>query len=187
MTTLYTVGHGTRSTEKLVDVLASGGVRRVADVRRHPGSRRHPHLARDVLADDLAAAGVTYEWWGETLGGRRSRVANSRHPAWRVAAFQGYADHMDTAEFRTVFQRLLAAADTVATAVMCSETVWWRCHRRLLGDAATLLGAKVIHLLSPQQHDPHPLHPEVRRGEDGWPVYDGGQEPLPEDPQFRVD
>jgi uncharacterized protein (DUF488 family) len=177
--TLFTVGHGTRTTEELVAVLRSAEIQRVADVRRHPGSRRHPHLGRDALARDLPQAGIAYEWWGEELGGRRSRSPTSRHPAWRVAAFQGYADHMDTAEFRTAFTRLLDGTAELATAVMCSETVWWRCHRRLLADAALLRGTAVTHVLSATNHAPHPLHPEVRAGDDGWPVYDAGQETLP--------
>ena len=177
--TLYTVGHGTRSTEGLVAVLAAAGVSRIADVRRHPGSRRFPHLGRAALEKDLPAAGVAYEWWGETLGGRRSRVEGSRHTAWRNASFQGYADHMDTAEFREEFARLLWEAETgPPTAVMCSETVWWRCHRRMLADAAVLHDVDVLHVLSETKRDPHPLHPDARRGDDGWPVYDGGQAPL---------
>ena len=176
---LWTVGHGTRTTDDLVAVLRSADVRRVVDVRRHPGSRRQPHLGRSVLEADLPAAGIAYEWAGETLGGRRSRTAASRHPAWRNPSFQGYADHMDTAEFRAAFSVLLDGLPTAAPmAVMCSETVWWRCHRRLLADAAVLLGVEVVHLLSADNHAAHVLHPEVRRGEDGWPVYDGGQTPL---------
>jgi uncharacterized protein (DUF488 family) len=177
--TLYTVGHGTRTTDELVAVLHSAGIGRVADVRRHPGSRRHPHLGRDALAAALAEAGVAYEWWGEQLGGRRSRHPGSRHTAWRNAAFAGYADHIDTPEFRAAFLRLLAAAEAgPPTAVMCSETVWWRCHRRLLADAAVLQGVQVVHLLGASNHGAHPLHDDVRAGEDGWPVYDGGQAPL---------
>src|SRR5688500_13070404 len=99
--TLYTVGHGTRSVDELVAVLASADIAGLVDVRRHPGSRRHPHLGRDSLAAALPGHGVAYEFQGETLGGRRSRVPDSRHPAWRNASFQGYADHMDTPEFRT--------------------------------------------------------------------------------------
>lgn len=177
--TLYTVGHGTRTTEELVAVLHSGEISRLADVRRYPGSRRHPHLGRDALAESLPAAGVAYEWWGEQLGGRRSRRPDSPHTAWRNAAFAGYADHMDSAEFREAFMALLDAAGAgPATAVMCSETVWWRCHRRLLADAAVLRGVPVIHLLSTTNHAAHPLHEDVRAGEDSWPVYDGGQIPL---------
>ena len=181
--TLYTVGHGTRSTEDLVAVLASGAIAVVADVRRHPGSRRYPHLGRPALEVDLPAAGIAYEWWGETLGGRRSRAEASRHPAWRNPAFAGYADHMDTDEFRAAFTDLLTTAKQRATAVMCSETVWWRCHRRLLADAAVLRGVEVTHLLSPTNRQAHRLHPDVRADEDRWPVYDGGQQRLPSVPE----
>ena len=177
--TLFTVGHGTRTTEELLEVLHSAEIERLADVRRHPGSRRWPHLGRDELDTSLPAAGVGYEWWGEQLGGRRSRRPDSRNIAWRNASFQGYADHMETPEFRAAFTRLLALADTgPPTAVMCSETVWWRCHRRLLADAAVLHGMAVVHLLGPEQHAEHPLHDDVRAADDGWPVYDGGQAPL---------
>jgi uncharacterized protein (DUF488 family) len=176
--TLYTVGHGTRTTEQLVAVLASADVARLADVRRHPGSRRYPHLGRDALAEALPAAGIAYAWWGETMGGRRSRRPDSRHTAWRNASFQGYADHMDTPAFRRAFSELLDAAREAPTAVMCAETLWWRCHRRLLADAAVLRGTPVVHLLSEGEHPGHPLHPDVRADGDGWPLYDGGQPPL---------
>ncbi|MPZ72819.1 MAG: DUF488 family protein [Nitriliruptorales bacterium] len=184
---MYTIGHGTRSTEELVAVLVSADVRRVADVRRHPGSRRCPHLGRDVLSIDLPVEGIAYEWWGEALGGRRSRVPGSRHHAWRNASFQGYADHMDSDGFRSAFERLLAAASRVTTVVMCSETVWWRCHRRLLADAAVLRGVEAVHLLAADKHVAHLLHPDVRADTGGWPVYDRGQEQLPEGPRQRAD
>ena len=177
--TLFTVGHGTRSVEELVAVLQSGDICRVVDVRRHPGSRRHPHLGRANLETALPAAGIAYDWQGETLGGRRSRIPGSPHTAWRNASFQGYADHMDTDEFRTALTALLEeTVDGARTAVLCSETLWWRCHRRLIADAAVLLGFDVTHLLSASEHRPHVLHPEVRAGDDGWPVYDAGQPPL---------
>lgn len=176
--TLYTVGHGTRTVEELAAVLASAEVQCVVDVRRHPGSRRHPHLGRDNLAAALPALGVEYQWQGEILGGRRSRVPESRHPAWRNASFQGYADHMDTSEFREALSALLRQAATTRTAVMCSETLWWRCHRRLIADAAVLQGEPVVHLLSATDHPAHVLTAEARPGEDGWPVYDAGQPPL---------
>lgn len=176
--TLFTVGHGTRSTDELVEVLAAAGVRVVADVRRHPGSRRNPHLGRDTLQVSLPASGITYQWWGDELGGRRSRRRDSRHTAWRNAAFAGYADHMDSDEFRAAFERLLAQTTRTPTAVMCAETVWWRCHRRLLADAALVRGTGVLHLLAADSVAEHPLHPDVRAGDDGWPVYDGGQPQL---------
>ena len=176
---LYTVGHGTRGVEELAAVVASAGVTRIVDVRRHPGSRRLPHLGRDNLAIAVPEHGIDYDWEGEVLGGRRSRRPDSPHTAWRNASFQGYADHMGTAEFRNALLRLLdEVAHGPPTAVMCSETVWWRCHRRMIADAAVLHDTPVIHLLAQSNHAAHPLHPEARRGEDGWPVYDGGQVPL---------
>jgi uncharacterized protein (DUF488 family) len=175
--TLYTVGHGTRTVEELAEVARSAGVERIVDVRRHPGSRRWPHLGRTNLEAALPELGIDYDWAGEALGGRRSVQPDSPHVAWRNASFRGYADHMGTAQFRAALRELLVE-DNPVSAVMCSETVWWRCHRRLIADAATMLGMPVVHLLSVKDHPVHPLHPEARPGEDGWPVYDAGQEPL---------
>jgi uncharacterized protein (DUF488 family) len=176
---LYTVGHGTRSTDELLTVLRSGGVGRVVDVRRFPGSRRHPHLGREPLAAALAQAGVAYDWAGEALGGRRSGVEPSRHPALRNAAFRAYADHMDTPEFREALNRLL---DEVRTgpppAVLCAETLWWRCHRRLIADAAVLVGTPVTHLLDERTSKPHELSRDARPDEQGRPVYDVGVLPT---------
>lgn len=170
--TLYTVGHGARSLAALLAVLQQVGVQLLVDVRRYPGSRRHPQYGREPLAAGLAEAGVEYQWWGETLGGRRSRSSDSRHIALRHAAFAGYADHMDGPEFRAAVQALLAEAARQRTAVMCAETPWWRCHRRLVADALLLQGAQVRHLLEVGRHQPHEQHPNARRADDGWPVYD---------------
>ncbi|MBW3669848.1 MAG: DUF488 domain-containing protein [Actinobacteria bacterium] len=150
---LFTVGHGNRTTDELVAVLADGGVARLVDVRRFPGSRRHPHLARERLVEDLPLA---YEWWGEALGGRRKPVAETRHPEWRNDAFRAYADWMDTPVFTDALDRLLETAAAAPTAVMCSETLWWRCHRRLIADAALARGVDVVHLLGVGKVQPHP-------------------------------
>src|SRR4030088_2921402 len=99
---LYTVGHGTRSLDELAETLHDAGVGRLVDVRRFPGSRRHPHLSRASLEVELPARAVAYEWWGEDLGGRRrSESPTSRHPAWRDPAFRAYAEHKDTPAFRS--------------------------------------------------------------------------------------
>ncbi len=150
---LFTVGHGTRSAPELAAVVAHAGVGRLVDVRRFPGSRRHPHLSRDGLERELPSLGIAYEWC-EVLGGRRSRVEGSRHPAWRNDAFAGYADHMDSDEFRSALDDLLSR---LPLAVMCAETLWWRCHRRLIADAATLAGAEVVHLLDVSKSQPPAL------------------------------
>jgi uncharacterized protein (DUF488 family) len=172
---LWTVGHGKRSAEALVTLLGDHDIALLIDVRRYPGSRRNPQFGRDALAAALAEHSVRYEWWGAALGGRREPIPDgSRHPAWRDDAFRGYADHMDRPEFRAAFSHLLSVAAQQATAVMCSETLWWRCHRRLLADCAELRGTPVVHLLAPGRAEGHRLHPAVRPGDDGWPVYDLG-------------
>lgn len=172
---LYTVGHGNRSLDELASILCDGGISRLVDVRRFPGSRRHPHFSRSGLEIELPARGIAYEWWGEELGGRRrSPAAESRHPAWRDPAFRAYADHMDTDEFRQALTGLLAASGDARVALMCAETLWWRCHRRLIADASVVRGTPVVHLLGAGRRQDHPLNPAVRVGTDGWPVYDVG-------------
>jgi uncharacterized protein (DUF488 family) len=166
---VFTAGHGARPVGALLAVLRDAGVEVLVDVRRYPGSRRHPQYGREALAGFLTEAGIGYEWWGEPLGGRRDRSPASRHTALREAAFVGYADHMDTAPFRAAISSLLAIE---RCAIMCAETVWWHCHRMLIADALTMRGATVVHLLDVGRRQPHRLHSTVRRGEDGWPVYD---------------
>ena len=135
--TIHTVGHGTRTTEELVGVVKRAGVETIVDVRRFPGSRRNPHLTREELGESLPKHGIAYDWRGEELGGRRSRASGeSRHPAWRNTAFRAYADFMETETFRFALNDLIARAnDGEMMAVMCAETLWWRCHRRLIADA----------------------------------------------------
>lgn len=163
-------------------MLGAWGVERLVDVRRYPRSRRHPHLSYEALAVELPQAGIGVEWWGEELGGRRRPRPDSRHTAWRNDAFRGYADHMDTELFRAALDRLLAEMGAgTATAVMCAETLWWRCHRRLIADAVVLAGGEAVHLLDERSAQPHQLHPAVRPDGDGRPVYDGGAEALPLD------
>ena len=176
MSRVFTVGHGTRTTEELATVLQSAGVGRLIDVRRFPGSRRHPHFSREALERSMPERGIRYEWWGEDLGGRRSRTTKTtRHVAWRNAGFQGYADYMDSDRFRAALERLEDVARTEPPlAIMCAETLWWRCHRRLISDALHLRGVEVIHLIAPDESQPHRPHPDMRADELGRPVYDVG-------------
>jgi uncharacterized protein (DUF488 family) len=172
--TVYTVGHGNRSLDELVAVLRSAGIGRLADVRRFPGSRRSPHFSREALAASLPGAGIAYDFRGDALGGRRRASASpSRHPAWQDPSFRAYADYMDTPAFRAALLRLEADAATgPPLAFMCAETLWWRCHRRLIADALAVRGGEVVHLLGAAEHQPHPVHPDLRVDEEGWPVYD---------------
>ena len=155
MTTLHTVGHGTLSAEAVVTLLAGAGLGRVVDVRSFPGSRRNPQFAREAMERWVPAAGIAYTWMRE-LGGRRRPAGDSRHVALRQDAFRGYADHMETPDFLAGMERLLSLAEGGPTAVMCSESVWWRCHRRLLADHLVLVrGVDVVHLMHDGRRVPH--------------------------------
>lgn len=162
MATIFTVGHGTRTLDELVRVVRSVDVELIVDVRRFPGSRRHPHFAREELELTLPTNNVSYDWRGETLGGRRSSrdgPPTTRHPAWRNAGFRNYADYMDTQTFRDALMELERDAETTPLAIMCAETLWWRCHRRLIADALTVEGLDVLHLVDAGKTQTHVLHP----------------------------
>lgn len=131
------------------------GVTAIADVRRFPGSRRYPQYNQQALADSLAAAGAQYVWLPE-LGGRRRPQPDSPQTAWRNASFRAYADYMDTDEFEEGVARVIALTGTQRVARMCSEAVWWQCHRALTSDYLKIRGRAVIHLLSPRNHEEHP-------------------------------
>jgi uncharacterized protein (DUF488 family) len=173
---IWTIGHGTRPAEELVAELRSAGVARLVDVRTAPGSRRNPQYARDALSAAVRDAGLAYEWCKD-LGGFRRPSADSPHRAIRNDAFRGYADHMDTPEFRAALERLEATSRTTATAIMCAESVWWRCHRRMIADALFVGGWQVVHLLPNGRSQPHILHPDARVEGDRL-VYDAGQPAL---------
>lgn len=176
---LLTVGHGTLPAERLADLLRSNDVEVLVDVRSYPGSRRNPQFGREEMAAWVPAAGIDYRW-ERRLGGRRPVRPDSPNVALRNDAFRGYADHMAGAEFRTALDDLLATATSRRTAAMCSESVWWRCHRRLIADAAVLVhGATVTHLMHDGRSVDHPVTAAARRADDHV-VYDvGGDAPLP--------
>jgi uncharacterized protein DUF488 len=132
---IWTVGHGARPVEDLMGDLERAGVRRLVDVRTAPGSRRHLQFGRDVLEAALRPHGIAYEW-RKDLGGFRRPRPDSPHHAIRNDAFRGYADHMDTQEFRSALAWLEETSAGVPTAVMCAESVWWRCHRRMIARRA---------------------------------------------------
>ena len=168
---IFTVGHSTRAQDELIAILREAGVELLVDVRRFPGSRRHPQFGREALRAGLAAAGIAYRHEPD-LGGRREPRPDSPNTAWRVAGFRGYADHMASAEFRAALERLIAPPDT-PTAVMCAEAVPWKCHRQLIADALAARGAEVVHLLGPGQRKIHVLNPNAVASHDGVVVYPG--------------
>lgn len=146
---VWTVGHGNRATEELAALVRAAGVGAIIDVRRYPTGRRQPHLARERLEVDLPRLSVGYEWWGESLGGRRPAPLPTATPSrWRSAGFAAYAAYMTTDAFASALEALerrANAGDRIA--LMCAETLWWRCHRRLIADALVLDGVEVRHLL----------------------------------------
>jgi uncharacterized protein (DUF488 family) len=142
---IFTVGHSTHALDAFLALLRGAGVEAVADVRRHPGSRRSPWFAREALAESLARHGIEYVHL-ERLGGRRAVVPGSPNGGWENAAFRAYADHMATPAFAAGVAELEALALARPTAVMCAEAPWWRCHRRLLADALVVRGWAVCHV-----------------------------------------
>jgi uncharacterized protein (DUF488 family) len=175
---LVTFGHGTAPPERIGDLLRGAGIAAVVDIRIAPGSRRHPHVARAELERWLPEYGIGYRW-EKRLGGFRTAAPDSPDVVWREPMFRGYAAHMREAGFLAAIGEVLAQAATARTAVMCSESVWWKCHRRLVADFATVArGAAVKHLMHDGRLLDHQPSPGIRRREDGLLVYDGGQPPL---------
>ena len=150
----------------------------VVDVRRYPGSRRHPHFGREAMQGWLAEGGLGYRWL-PALGGRRTALRDSPNVALRNPQFRGYADHMASEEFRSGCSALLDLARSASVAVMCAESVWWRCHRRLLADHLVLVsGIEVEHILPGGRLSPHQPTEGARKEADRV-VYDAGaQQPL---------
>ncbi|HKH06378.1 MAG TPA: DUF488 domain-containing protein [Acidimicrobiales bacterium] len=174
---LWTVGHGTLSADAFAALVRGAGLTAVADVRRYPGSRRYPHFGAD-MARWLPEAGVAYAWL-PALGGRRRAAPDSPNIGLRNLRFRAYADHMATPEFAAGVADLLALATDgdARVAVMCAESLWWRCHRRLLADhLALVVGAAVTHLAHDGRTSPHPPTREARPA-GGHLVYDLGTQP----------
>jgi len=177
--TVHTVGHGTLPAGELAALLSGVNVRRVVDVRSYPASRHNPQFGREEMERWLPEAGIDYRWMRE-LGGCRKPVPGSRHVALRHRSFRAYADHMETPSFGSGVGELLGLAAEDSTAVMCSESVWWRCHRRLLADHLVLVrGVEVTHLMHDGRLAPHVPTQGVRLAGDTL-VYDVGvTPPLP--------
>ena len=158
---VHTIGHSTRTTGELIELLHVGGVDLVADVRRFPRSRTNPQFNAEALAPALQKEGIGYRHLA-VLGGRRSAAgakAPSRNTLWRVAAFRAYSDYAETDEFRTGFEALVALAREHSVAIMCAEAVWWRCHRRIVADYLLARGVEVRHILGPGKIEPANLTP----------------------------
>lgn len=170
---LLTLGHGTLTQDEMAALIRGAGIARIVDVRTVPKSRAHPWVWSDKMAVWVPAqAGAEY-LWERDLGGFRTPQPNSHHTALRNSSFRGYADYMETDRFSSALNALVDSLPHRKTAIMCSETLWWRCHRRLISDAAVLLhGIEVQHLMPTGRTQPHALTQGVRRA-DGTLRYDG--------------
>jgi len=158
---LWTVGHSTRPIEELIEALRSFEIKVLADVRSFPGSRRYPQFNKEQLKTSLAADGIEYQHFPE-LGGRRRGRPDSPNVAWRNDSFRGYADYMETVDFREGMARLLDVAREHRTAIMCAEAVWWRCHRSLISDYLKAKGVEVTHIMAPGKSEAHPFTSAAR-------------------------
>jgi uncharacterized protein (DUF488 family) len=158
---VFTVGHSTRTLQEFVALLLAHGVNQLIDVRTIPRSGHNPQFNRDALPLPLQKAGIRYRHMAG-LGGLRHARRDSINKAWRNVSFRGFADYMQTAEFRSALDDLIRLAQKRQTAIMCAEAVPWRCHRSLIGDALLVRGIRVEEITSRIRTRPHTLTPWAR-------------------------
>jgi uncharacterized protein (DUF488 family) len=168
--TIWSIGHSTHDLAEFTRLLLENGIARVADVRTVPRSRRHRHFRAEALERSLPERGIAYERLGE-LGGWRRPSPDSPNGAWRNRSFQAYADYAMTAEFLAGLTRLRELGAERATAMMCSEALWWRCHRRLIADRLVVAGDTVLHIGSDGRASAHQLTPFAEVAPDGRVTY----------------
>lgn len=155
MTRVWSVGHSNRSAEDFISVLRAHEIELVADVRRFRGSRRHPQFGEQALERSLGDAGIGYVGL-EALGGRRRMPTGPLQLGWRNASFRSYAAFTWTDEFACGLAQLQDLAQAQRTAMMCSEVLWWRCHRALIADVLCFLGYEVLHIAGTGAATGHP-------------------------------
>jgi uncharacterized protein (DUF488 family) len=143
---IWTIGHSTHTIEEFIDMLKSFQIECVADIRSFPGSRRYPHFNKEALEVSLPENNIKYTHLKE-LGGRRKGRPDSTNTGWRLAAFRGYADYMETSSFKEAIKELESLGSEHRTAYMCAEAVWWRCHRSMVSDYLKLHKWKVMHIM----------------------------------------
>jgi len=153
--TIWTIGHSTRPMEEFISMLNSFDIELVADIRSFPGSRKFPQYNKEALSVSLPQNNIQYVHL-KSLGGRRKVKPDSKNTAWRNAAFRGYADYMETDTFKEGITALEKIALKQRTAYMCSEAVWWRCHRSMVSDYLKVRGWKVMHIMGIAKEEEHP-------------------------------
>jgi len=158
---IWTIGHSTHTLDEFIKLLNSFEIQLVADIRSSPGSRRYPHFNKVLLNESLAENTIEYVHFRD-LGGRRKSKPDSINTGWRLEAFRGYADYMETDFFKYYIKELESLALQMKTAFMCSEALWWRCHRSLVSDWLKLHGWKVIHIMGIGKSEEHPYTQPAR-------------------------
>ena len=171
MPSIFTIGHSTHPIEGFLELLSKHQILTLADVRSYPTSKRWPQFNQEEFSRALESAGIEYRWL-KSLGGRRhSKNEQTPHTAWQIPAFRAYADYADTDDFRAGFDELIALAEQKPTAYMCSEGLWWRCHRRIISDHLVVRGWTVQHILPTGKLSEHSI-PDFARIENGRILYD---------------
>lgn len=174
--TVFTIGHSTRTLTEFTELLAEAGVEALVDVRKLPGSRKYPHFNDDVLAVELPKSGSSYQR-AAALTGRRpisKTIAFQVNGYWENRSFHNYADHALSGEFGIALQKLIDSARHTPTAIMCSEAVWWRCHRRIIADHLLAAGQDVHHIMGPGTITAATLTAGAVVGDAGRVTYPGG-------------
>src|ERR1039457_4456335 len=155
---VLTVGHSTRTLEEFIGLVQAHGAARVVDVRTVPRSLHNPQFNKDSLLDSLKKVGLSYVHM-PGLGGLRHAKPDSINMGWRNASFRGYADYMQTPEFKQSLEELIQLANRERIVLMCAEAVPWRCHRSLIADALLVRGIRTEDILSPTRRQVHTLTP----------------------------
>lgn len=158
---IWTIGHSNKSFEEFVQTLKSFDIRMLVDIRRFPGSRKYPHFNKSSLEGGLKKEGISYIHL-ESLGGRRRPRPDSRNDRWTNEAFRGYADYMETEEFKNAIGQLKSVALAERSAIMCSEVLWWQCHRSLVSDQLKSEEWTVIHIMGIGKSKEHPYSPAAQ-------------------------
>jgi uncharacterized protein (DUF488 family) len=168
---IFTVGHSTHPIEEFLALLSQHEIKMLADVRSYPSSRKWPHFNQEELSTALERSSIEYRWL-KSLGGRRhSKDAASPHTAWQIPAFRSYADYADGDDFRAGLEELISLAEQKCVAYMCSEGLWWRCHRRIISDHLLVRGWTVMHIMPTGKLTEHAL-PDFARIVENRLIYD---------------
>ena len=167
--TIWTIGHSTHPQEEFLSWLNSHDIIALADIRRYPGSRKFPHFKKENLEIYVPENGISYYHF-EDLGGRRKAHPDSLNKIWRHPSFRGYADYMETEEFKAAIKDLKDIATEKRTAIMCSEAVWWSCHRAMVSDYLKVQDWEVLHIMGEGKVSEHP-YTSPAKNVDGKLVY----------------